>query len=432
MKKLIFYTILIFFLLFFIDKVSASTESEIRQQINETNEQIELLDKEIANYQSQISKTSAEKDSLSKIITELTLTRQKLIKERQQIQDKILKTGLVIKDISNDIYDKEKSIEISQKTLSETLKKINQNDNMPIMERLLSVDDFKSLSREYNNLISLNQKLKESVDDISQKRDLLVNSKTKKENEQQNLNNLKKDLVQKEQVVIITKNEKDSLLKETKSKESEYQKILLERQKQRDAFEKQLSDYESQLKFILNPKSLPKEGSHVLSWPLDNVYITQLFGVTSASKRLYKSGSHSGVDFRASIGTPVRSMASGVVEGVGDTDIYCKGASFGKWVFIKYNNGLSSTFGHLSVISAKKGDIVKAGDVVGLSGNTGHTTGPHLHVTVYASDGAKVDSVPSITCSGKSFIMPIAATSAYLDPMLYLPSIISGMLKPGA
>jgi murein DD-endopeptidase MepM/ murein hydrolase activator NlpD len=190
-----------------------------------------------------------------------------------------------------------------------------------------------------------------------------------------------------------------------------------------------LSKYEDQLKFILNPKSLPDAKHGILSWPLSSVVITQLFGVTSTSGRLYRSGSHSGVDFRATIGTKVMSMGTGTVIGTGDTDLYCKGASFGKWVFIKYDNGLSSTYGHLSSIIASTGDQVKAGTVVALSGNTGHTTGPHLHITVYASEGASVQSVPSLSCNGKNFIMPIAASSSYLDPMIYLATATKSMYK---
>ena len=98
----------------------------------------------------------------------------------------------------------------------------------------------------------------------------------------------------------------------------------------------------------------------------------------------------------------------------------CRGASFGKWVFIRYNNGLASTYGHLSLISAQKGDIVSAGTVVGYSGNSGYSTGPHLHVSVYADRGVTVKSLPSKTCDGRMYTMPIAAINAYLDPMDYL------------
>jgi len=430
MRKFILCTLLIIYCISFWPwNVSALTAKEVKQQIADTNSQIEALDREIAEYQKQINETSGQSDSLSKIIKELTLTKSKLLAEKAEIQKKITATGLVINSLSNDISDRETAIQISRESLKKMIKDLNQNDNIPIVERLLSVDNFSEFSRDYNNLLTLNAKIRENILDISFKKEQLISSKSQKESEQKNLNNLKQNLVQKEQVVSITKKEKDSLLAETKNKEEEYKKLLLDRQKKRDEFEKQLASYEDQLKFILNPKLLPKAGSEALAWPLNNVYITQLFGVTSASKRLYKSGSHSGVDFRASIGTEVKAMANGTVMGTGDTDIYCKGASFGKWVLIKYSNGLSSTYGHLSVISVKKGDKVNTGDVVALSGNTGHTTGPHLHVTVYASDGVKVDEVPSLSCNGKTFIMPIAASSAYLDPMLYLPKTTKDMIK---
>ena len=430
MKKFILYTVLIIYCVSFWPwEAKALTAKEIKQQIADTNSQIEALDKEIAEYQKQINETSGQSDSLAKIIKELTLTRNKLLVEKAEIQKKITATGLVISSLSNDISDKETAIQVLKESLEVMIKDLNRNDNIPMIERLLSVDNFSDFSRDYNNLLTLNTKIRENILDISFKKEQLVSSKYQKEDEQKNLNTLKQNLVQKEKVVSITKKEKDTLLTQTKNKEEEYKKLLLDRQKKRDAFEKQLAAYEDQLKFILNPKLLPKKGSEALSWPLNYVYITQLFGITSSSGRLYRSGLHSGVDFRSSIGTEVKAMANGTVMGTGDTDIYCKGASFGKWILIKYNNGLSSTYGHLSVINVKKGDKVNTGDVVALSGNTGHTTGPHLHVTVYASDGVKVDEVPSLSCNGKTFIMPIAASSSYLDPMLYLPKTTKDMIK---
>jgi murein DD-endopeptidase MepM/ murein hydrolase activator NlpD len=108
-----------------------------------------------------------------------------------------------------------------------------------------------------------------------------------------------------------------------------------------------------------------------------------------------------------------------VVEGVGDTDVVCPGASFGKWVFIRYDNGLASTYAHLSLITAKAGQRVSTGDVVGYSGNTGYSTGPHLHMSLYAGQGVKISTLKSSVCQG-TYTMPIADTKAYLDPLIYL------------
>ncbi len=425
---IISFAVFIFFS-FSVFLVFAETEKQVRNQINNINEQIEELDREIAKYQTEINKTGLEKESLSKVIKELTLTRDKLLKERIQIEKKISATSLVIEEITGTIIDKEESINIAEKSLSEMINALYKKDKNTLLEIMLTKNGLWEASREYYNILEINENIKEYKEDLINKKEDLTSSKIEKLNEQDKLKTLKQTLTAKESAILNTKKEKDSLLIQTKNKEAEYQKILADRIKKRDAFEKDLASYEDQLKFILNPKLLPKPGSEVLAWPLDNVFITQLFGYTSSSKRLYKSGTHSGVDFRAAVGTPVKSVASGTVMGTGDTDIYCKGASFGKWVFIKHNNGLSTTYGHLSAISVKKGQKVNTGDIIGLSGNTGHTTGPHLHITVYASDGVKVDEVPSLSCSGKTFIMPIAASTSYLDPMLYLPKVTKDMVK---
>jgi murein DD-endopeptidase MepM/ murein hydrolase activator NlpD len=87
---------------------------------------------------------------------------------------------------------------------------------------------------------------------------------------------------------------------------------------------------------------------------------------------------------------------------------------------IKHENGLSTIYGHLSVISVSQGQSLSTGDLVGYSGNTGYTTGPHLHISVYATEGVRIEQyVNSRGC--KQAVIPLADTKAYLDPMLYFP-----------
>ncbi len=407
----------------------AATVESVTAQIDDINSQIQALDREIKQYQDQISTTSAQSSTLASIIKELTLTRTKLTKELEQTQKKITATGLVIVNLDKDISERQKSINNSVQLLGKMFRSLEEYDNTTFIEKVLTTENIGDVSREYNDILSVNENVRKYILDIKNEKEALSVSKDKKETEKENLTELKNGLASKKLAIDITKKEKDTLLVETKNQESNYKKLLADRIKKRDAFEKDLQNYEAQLKFILNPSLLPSEGSGILAWPLDKVFVTQLFGKTVAAKRLYTSGSHSGIDFRASIGTPVKSMGNGVVVGTGDTDVYCKGASFGKWVFIKYDNGLSSTYGHLSVISSKAGQKVSTGDVVALSGNTGHSTAPHLHVTVYASQGADVKTVPSLSCNGKTFTMPIAPVSAYLDPVLYLPKLSASMIK---
>ena len=82
---------------------------------------------------------------------------------------------------------------------------------------------------------------------------------------------------------------------------------------------------------------------------------------------------HSGLDFRASTGDPVRTTANGKVVTAGWQ------GGYGRLVEVDHGNGLSTRYGHLSEINVKVGDIVRIGQVIGAVGSTGRSTGPHLH-----------------------------------------------------
>ncbi len=399
----------------------AETQESLTLKIEQTNNEILKLDQEIKELGNKINTTVKDATTLKNRIKELTLSRNALAKQVEQTQKKIKLAGNVISNLELDITDKNQRKKFAQSVIKKSIYDMYKYDNVSPLELLIVENNFFDFSEEYNNTLALRKSLRGLVDDIEITKRKLEEDKKQKEQEKVKLESLKQKLALDKKAVEVSQAEKDKLLKETKNKEENYKKLLAENKKKRDLFEKDIQDYESKLKFILDQNSLPNSDHKALSWPLDKIFVTQLFGKTVSSQRLYASGSHSGVDFRASTGTPVKAMADGVVRGVGDTDTYCKGASFGKWVFIEYENGLSSTFGHLSYISAKIGQKVLRGDVVGLTGNTGHSTGPHLHVTVYASKGASVQTLASKSCTGKTFIMPVAATNAYLDPMLYLP-----------
>lgn len=86
---------------------------------------------------------------------------------------------------------------------------------------------------------------------------------------------------------------------------------------------------------------------------------------------------HQGIDIRAAVGTPVKASFSGKVR-------YAKmnGGGYGYLIIIRHYNGLETYYAHLSKLMVKPNQYVKAGDIIGYSGNTGHSTGPHLHYEI--------------------------------------------------
>ena len=113
------------------------------------------------------------------------------------------------------------------------------------------------------------------------------------------------------------------------------------------------------------------------------VEFTSGFGVRS-DPFLGRPAMHTGLDFRAAIGDPVRATANGKVVSAGWS------GGYGRMVEIDHGNGLSTRYGHLSEINVKVGEIVKIGQVVGQVGSTGRSTGPHLHYETRI-DGEAVD-----------------------------------------
>jgi murein DD-endopeptidase MepM/ murein hydrolase activator NlpD len=86
-----------------------------------------------------------------------------------------------------------------------------------------------------------------------------------------------------------------------------------------------------------------------------------------------KHGFHSGVDMQASYGEQIKATADGIVIQANHNGYY------GNFVEIKHGNGFTTSFAHLQEYKVKEGDSVKRGQVIGLAGNSGRSTGVHLH-----------------------------------------------------
>ena len=113
------------------------------------------------------------------------------------------------------------------------------------------------------------------------------------------------------------------------------------------------------------------------------VEFTSGFGVRS-DPFLGRPAMHTGLDFRAATGDPVRATANGKVVAAGWS------GGYGRMVEIDHGNGLSTRYGHLSEINVRVGDAIKIGQVIGEVGSTGRSTGPHLHYETRI-DGDAVD-----------------------------------------
>ena len=123
-----------------------------------------------------------------------------------------------------------------------------------------------------------------------------------------------------------------------------------------------------------------------LLWPIPHATITQGFGPTPYVFEASYAGFphfHTGIDLAVPLGTPVFAAADGVVmlaRPMADSGGQLVG--YGNYVIIQHDAGLKTLYGHLLAIGVKEGDVVKRGQLVGLVGSTGNSTGPHTHFEV--------------------------------------------------
>ncbi|MEU3241019.1 peptidoglycan DD-metalloendopeptidase family protein [Streptomyces anthocyanicus] len=152
----------------------------------------------------------------------------------------------------------------------------------------------------------------------------------------------------------------------------------------------------------------PRVGSGEWTLPVNAVPGTR-FGVPGS---MWSSGYHTGLDFPAMTGTPIRSVDDGrVVQAT-------SGGPYGKHVLIDHGKGLSSLYAHMSQMAAKVGQDVIRGQGIGKVGATGNTTGPHLHLEA-RQGGRSIDPYPFLYDDG-----------GYLPPGLSLVANGTGRPEP--
>ncbi len=429
----------------------AATASELQSQIDAHNSQITALQNEIAQYQKQLDALGSKRSTLESTIQTLTISRKKLNADLAVTQNRIDAANLHLKQLGSDISVTQSNITSNNAAIAQALRTINENDataGSPLA-LVLGADGLSEAWRVTDQLSQFNHALGNDVNALTQAKTELTTTQTQVSATKSQLVSLKNDQISQRKSIDANTAAQQTLLNQTKNKESSYQKLIAQKKAAEKEFAQELEDLQSQLNLIVNPGSLPKPGSGVLAWPFSDSFmqscstrksvfgnlfcISQYFGNTpfsTANPQVYNGHGHNAIDIAAPVGTPLHAALGGVVLGTGNTDLAhdSKGNqcwSFGKWVMIAHPNGINTLYSHLSEIDVSKGQSVATGQVIGYSGMTGYATGPHLHFGVYAADGTKIMTLGSFKgtsgtpCAGAT--MPVATLDAYLNPLSYLP-----------
>ncbi|MDR0984689.1 MAG: peptidoglycan DD-metalloendopeptidase family protein [Ruminococcus sp.] len=331
------------------DKIDLQNENLIL-----LNDQIEVLDNEIVGKQYDIDQRSADIDRQQGIIdVGIEDFKTRLLAMYVSGSDSLAEVLVG----ATDFYDILSRIEI--------VKSISEHDHNMIENLNTQLEEIKKSKEE---LEIKNQELQEQRTIVEEKR---VEAKT-------NLAGLAEDMGKLSDLI----GEIDTDIKKFEGTQEELEAENKQLEKDEAKIRQEILDAQNKYKPNLDPSLVYTGGT--LNWPCPSSYkVSSGFGPRWGRK-------HGGIDISCSSGSPIVSAESGVViktfsgcpHNYGKSSGCSCGGGFGNHVIVSHNGTLSTIYAHLTTVSVSTGQTVKRGQLVGYSGSTGRSTGPHLHFEV--------------------------------------------------
>lgn len=401
------------------EEASAATEAEnLRREIDARNAELKQILEEREQIIRQLEEAGAQKSSLQRELRNIDATIRQLnlsIKANQLILERL---ELEIESLGDKIQNVEKNIESQKATIAKLFVELQQKDRENLLIIFLKNKSLAESVSEAQSIVDLNLSLTESAEKLRKFQQDLIYKLNEEQSKKRQREFERINLINRQEIVQNQKSVKNRLLAETKNQEKIYEQQIAELDERQAAISAVIEEIERKLRESFDPSLVPLKRPGVLAFPVENPYITQFYGETKFAQKAYRSKTHTGVDFRAPLGTPIFAAYDGRVVAVDNND---QGTSrwrkyqYGLYVLIEHENNLSTLYAHLSKTAVKKGDVVKQGDLIGYSGNTGYSFGPHLHFTVYWASSVQYKKIPPA-----AGLVPVGVT---IDPIDYLPNV---------
>ncbi|MFA6159919.1 MAG: peptidoglycan DD-metalloendopeptidase family protein [Parcubacteria group bacterium] len=403
--KLIFFIFIAIFLFSNLENVFAAdcedkcktlypADQTLQKKCSDDCEKIEKYEKIIEVKTKQLEVVNNQIGYINKEQAQNQQTLLETIKNLTSISEKIT-------TLENSIEEKEKAIIYQKKMLSGLMQSYYDYDQQGILEIILLDNTFTNPFEQVDYISQSGVRVSDLLNEIKKNQQELVDDQKELQGSYEQSEKLKKELDDDKYELQLSENQKQKILAETQAEKAKYEKLL--------------SEIENEIYSLESAKSvdyskLPAAKGGYFNYPVSSVRITQSYGMTSYAKAgAYGGKPHNGIDFGISTGNNIFTARSGKVVGVGNNGKY----AYGKWIAVDHGDGLLTLYGHLSSQLVSKGSKVKTGDKIGKSGNTGYSTGPHLHFSVFTSKSFETVQSKYV----KGLMIPVGAS---INPMKYL------------
>ena len=368
-KKIISIVAIISILLAYTNTCIAASISELNEQKQQAEnekdkvtEQRESAEDELDNINAQIASIESELFTLQTQLDELNSS----ISQKEQ-----------------EITEKQAELDHKEELLKTRMVAMYKGGGTTYLDVLLGSSNYIEMYTKYNAIQTIAEKDTELINEVSQQKTDIENEKQELESSKAEVENIKKQTDAKNAELKAAKVSKQNTVSQLSAEEQELQKKI-------DEFEAAIDRAQQEIANATNGTS-GYEGSFsggMFEWPISYSYnrITSIFGNRTAPTA-GASTNHGAIDIGVSY-VPVYAPANGKV-------IMAQWVSgYGNYIMIDHGGGYYTAFGHLSQFTVSVGTVVSTGQQIAVSGNTGISTGPHLHYEVYIggrSKGYRVD-----------------------------------------
>lgn len=377
-----FVLILILILVNVYVPIYAATQSDLEDQKSDLNTKIDETKSQQEDVQEELSEQRQEIQKLDQSITE--------------IEDQITSLNIEIAELENSIDEAQEKLEQKQKEheenqalMEERLVVMYEYGETSFLDMLFNSKNIVEFISNYYMLSQITQCDKELLETIEKEQEEIESTKNQLEEDKDKVSSAKTE-----------KETKNNLLKAQKSERQEKANALSAEDKalqdEIDTYNEQVAQIENQIQEIIKKAQTSGNGSDGLNfdgsfiWPCDNKTIT--------SKVKWRWGRwHKGIDIGARYEN-VYAAASGYAYNLENP------GGYGHYIMIVHGDGYITLYGHLNSFNISYGQYVSQGQVIAQSGNSGGSTGPHLHFEI-----RKASSLSGFF------------SSSFLDPLDYLP-----------
>ncbi len=397
------------------ESVKLGNGEGLRALIEEKTTELQRIHDERAKLEANIAETKAAQKGLNQEIGSINYSLRQLdlsIKSNRIVLEKL---ELEIEELRRDARLVERNVEEQKGTIAKLMFELYQKDKENVLMVFLRSGSLSEGVSEVQSILALQSDLAVGVQELRDFQTDLVRKAAETKIKQGDRERETKNLAYRGQIAQEEKQTKERLLAATKSQEKVYAAEIAKLDEQQTEISRVIDEIEAKLRETFDPTLLPVRRAGVLAYPVANPRVTQGYGQTPDAMRLYKSKTHNGVDYGVGVGTPVYATEDGVVRAVDNNDVGTlkwQKYQYGKYVLIDHPNSLSTLYAHLSRQVVSPGQEVKRGDVIGYSGNTGYSTGPHVHLTVFWQPSVQFKVIPP--ARGR---VPVGIT---IDPEDYL------------